>query len=160
MNTERYFWKIKNSNNKGFSIIEIVIVCLVIMVLLVPVFTLMSQGNAGTSHNRNEILARQYAANIIAYYNLIPYNKIKELNKEELASLVLESKDKKIKIDFNDLGKDFERFKSLNSNFSVKVKEFKNEFHSYKIVSVSVDWQEPGKSAASKVSMSGMVTKR
>ena len=61
----------KNSNryNKGFSIIEICIVCVIIMVVMVPVFTLLSQGNAGTVHNRNEIIARSYAANVINYLN-------------------------------------------------------------------------------------------
>lgn len=147
-------------NNKGFSLVEICIICVVIMILLVPVFTLMSQGNAGTVHNRNIILARQYAANIIGYYNLVPYNEIKELNQEELNNLVLESKDQKLKIILNDLGKDFEYFRNMNSNTVVKVNEFQNQFNSYKIISVTVEWKEPGKNFTSKTSMTGMVTKR
>ena len=146
-------------NNKGFSIIEICIVCVVLMILLIPVFTIMSQGNAGTVQNRNEILARGYAANIIAYYNIVPYSEVKELTQDKLNSLVLENNEFNFKIDMNDLGKDFEKFKNLLSNTSVKVKEFKNQFNNYKVVSVTVEWKEPNKKTPNIVSLSSMVTK-
>ena len=150
----------KYTNNKAFSIVEVCIVVVVLMVLLIPVFTIMSQGNAGTVQNRNEILARGYAANIIAYYNLIPYSEVKELTFEELKTLVLEHKEKNFIININDLGKDFEKFKNLEFNASVKVKEFKNQFNNYKVVSVTVEWKEINKKTPNKVSVSGMVTKR
>ena len=144
----------------GFSIIEICIVCAILLILLIPIFSLLTQGNAGTVHNRNEIIARQYVANIIAYYNLIPYSQIKEPSQDEIKSLILRNKDNDYKINLNDLGKDFENFKNLDSKTSVKVKEFKNQFFNYKVVSVSVDWKEPGKKVSSNVSMSGMITQR
>lgn len=149
-----------NKNNKGFSIVEICIVCVIIMVLMVPIFTIMSQGNAGTVHNRNEIIARNYAANIIAYFNLIPFNDIKELSKEELNSLVLENADANLNINLNDLGSNFEYFKNLDFNASVKVKEFANQLNKYKVVSVTVEWKEANKKTISKINLSGMVTNK
>ena len=149
-----------NKNNKGFSIVEICIVCVIIMVLMVPIFTIMSQGNAGTVHNRNEIIARNYAANIIAYFNLIPFNDIKELSKEELNSLVLENADANLNINLNDLGSNFEYFKNLDFNTSVKVKEFANQLNKYKVVSVTVEWKEANKKTISKINLSGMVTNK
>ena len=146
--------------NKGFSIIEISIVSVIIMVLMIPVFTLLSQGNAGTVHNRNEILARNYAANIIAYLNLLSYNDIKDMNKDELSSLALENKDTNLKIELNDLGKNFELFKNLDFNSFVKVKEFNNQLNKYKVVSVTVEWKETNKKTTSSVSLSGMVTNK
>ena len=152
----------KNSNryNKGFSIIEICIVCVIIMVVMVPVFTLLSQGNAGTVHNRNEIIARSYAANVINYLNLLSYAEVKELSKEELGLLALEYADTNLKIDLNDLGKNFESFKNLDFKASVKVKEFENQYNKYKVVSVTVEWKETNKKTISSVSMSGMVTNK
>lgn len=156
MNTKFF----KHTNNKGFSLVEICIVCVVLMVLLIPVFTIMSQGNAGTVQNRNEILARGYAANIIAYFNILPYSEVKELNQNELNALVLENNEKNLKIDLNDLGPDFEKFKKLLSGTTVKVKEFKNQFNNYKVVSVSVKWKEINKKTSNTVSLSGMVSKQ
>ncbi len=150
----------KNRNNKGFSIIEICIVCVIMLVVMIPIFTLMSQGNAGTVHNRNEIIARNYAANIIAYLNLLPYDDIKELSKAELSSLALENTETNLKIDLNDLGKNFDYFKTLDFNAYAKVSEFNNRFNKYKVVSVTVEWKETNKKTVSSVSLSGMVTNK
>ena len=150
----------KNKNNKAFSIVEICIVSIIIMVVMIPVFTLMTQGNAGTVHNRNEIIARSYAANIIAFFNLLPYNDVKELNKEELNSLALENTDANLKVNLNDLGKNFEYFKNLDFNAFVKVKEFDNRLNKYKVVSVTVEWKEINKKTKSSINLSGMVTNK
>ena len=146
----------KNSYNNGFSIVEICIVCVIIMVLMIPLFTILSQGNAGTVHNRNEIIARSYAANVIAYFNLVPYNEVRDLTKDELSTLTLENTN--LKININDLGNNFEYFKSLDFNVYANVKEFKNKLNDYKVVTVTVEWKETNKKTISKISQSGMVT--
>ena len=150
----------KTRNNKGFSIIEICIVCVIMLVVMIPIFTLMSQGNAGTVHNRNEIIARNYAANIIAYLNLLPYNDVKELSKAELSTLALENTETNLKIDLNDLGKNFDYFKTLDFNAYAKVSEFNNRFNKYKVVAVTVEWKEINKKTVSSISLSGMVTNK
>ena len=146
----------RNSYNKGFSIVEICIVSVIIMVVMIPLFTMMSMGNAGTVHNRNEIIARSYAANVIAYFNLVPYNEVRDLNKDELNTLTLENT--KLKINLNDLGNNFEYFKSLDFNAYANVKEFKNKLNDYKVVTVTVEWKESNKKTITKISQSGMVT--
>ena len=125
---------------------------------MIPLFSILSQGNAGTVHNRNEIIARAYAANIIAYFNLVHYDEVKDLNKEELNNLTLENT--LLKINLNDLGNNFEYFKSLDFNASVKVKEFQNQYNKYKIVTATVEWKEVNKKTVSKISQSGMVTNK
>ena len=59
---------------KGFSFVEISIVCGILGVLAVPVSSLMSKGASGTIRNRNEILAQQYASNYIAFCNAKPFD--------------------------------------------------------------------------------------
>ena len=150
------------AKNTGFTIVEICVVCVILMLLLVPVFTLMSQGSSGTIHNRNEILAREYVANIIAFCNIIHYNHVKEFNLDELNKLCLENESKDFKIDLNDLGKNFEGLRLLIKDIKVKVKEFQsnNSNYKYKIVTVTLEWKEPDKKNSNKVIMSGMVTER
>ena len=63
-----------SSKRNGFSIVEICIACVIFMTLLIPIVTIMSKGNSGAIHNKNEFSAKQLAANIIAYCNLIPFN--------------------------------------------------------------------------------------
>ena len=148
--------------NFGFSLIEICIACIVLAVILIPVFTLLSKGNAGTLHNRNEILAREYAANIIAFYNLKQYDEVKEPSADELNSMTLESEDKNFKIDLNDLGYNFEALRNLNLNTDVKIEEFNSDSwaYKYKFISVTVEWKESNKPNPSKITMTGMVTER
>ncbi len=156
-------WFYKKINNKGFSFIEIAITCIVMAVIFVPIFTLLSKGNEGTIHNRNEILAREYAANIIAYYNLKQYDEIKQPNSDDyLKSIVLESEDKKFKVDLSDLGKNFEAFKNLNFTPKVNIEEFSSDnwAYKYKFISVTVEWKESNKPNPIKITMTGMIPER
>ena len=150
------------TNKIGFTIIEICVVCVILMLLLIPVLTLISQGNSGTIHNRNEILAREYAANIIAFCNIIHYDHVKEFSEEELKNLTLENEKKEFIININDLGKNFEVFSKLLTKTTMEIKEFHSSTSNlnYKIVTVSLEWKEPDKKNSNRVSMSGMVTER
>ena len=73
---------LKKYRKQGFSIVEIGVACTILLVFLIPIFTILSKGNSGTLHNRNEFAARQFASNIIAYCNIIPFNS-PELNEGE-----------------------------------------------------------------------------
>ena len=95
---------------------------------------------------------------VFAYYNLLPYNDVKELTKDELNRLTLDNTN--IKINLNDLGKNFEYFKNLDFKASVKVNEFNNQYNKYKIVSVTVEWKETNKKTTSSINLSGMVTNK
>ena len=108
----------------AFSLVEICIVCGIMAALLVPVFALLRQGNTVTVHNRNEILAREFVLNVISYCNLISYDKVRDYTSEELSNFPpLENEDGTFKIDVNNLGKNYEIFKSLNPEVSMVVDE-------------------------------------
>ena len=152
---------------QGFSLVEICIACIIVMLLLVPVFTLLTQGNSGTTQNKNEIYARAYASNILAFCNLIPFNSkaIKddieieldgnpEVNtiKEKLG-LVLKLDDKE---DF------YNNFLQLLVKRKISIKNVKvGEWgYNYKLVLVKVEWKEPGKAVNNSVEISGLVSER
>ena len=141
---------------KAFTLVEISLACIVLMLILLSVFALMQQGNIGTVHNRNEIIAKQYASNIIAYYNLIPFKDVVELDE-----FVLTNDDGfYINIDNNMI----ESFKNLEpeKKSEVRIEHFKNDDwpYEYKLVTVTVKWKEPGKPNNDKVTMTGLVVER
>ena len=154
------------SKKKGFSLVEICIGCLIIMALLVPIFTMLSKGNTGTLHNRNEILARVYASNIISFLNLIPYNNANfadgtTFNNEEIKTafgMVLNAQNKTI-----DLEEKIDKaFLNLITDKEVDIKEIKIDDWSskYKIVTVTIKWKEQGKTTEDFIKVTGMVPER
>ena len=161
---------------KGFSLVEICIACIIVMLLLVPVFTLLTQGNSGTTQNKNEIYARAYASNILAFCNLIPFNSkaIKddieieldgnpEVNtiKEKLG-LVLKLDDNPKIIDLNFKEDFYNNFLQLLVKRKISIKNVNvGEWgYNYKLVLVKVEWKEPGKSVNNSVEISGLVSER
>ncbi len=151
---------------KGFSIVEICIGCLIFMILLLPIFTIMSKGTSGTIHNKNEFSAKQLASNILAYCNLLPFkspeinegediiDKLK-LNFEE-NSLIQLNGDKKINISEID----DENFLKLIKVKKVSVKDIKltNSPYNYKFITVRIEWLEPGKTVNNYIEMSGLIS--
>lgn len=53
--------------NKGFSFTELVIAVLLLSIGLLPIFWFFSRTNVGTQKTRDEVLAWQYAAELIDY---------------------------------------------------------------------------------------------
>ena len=158
--------KIKINKNykidrQGFSIIEVCIASAILLVLLIPIFTILSKGNSGTIHNRNEITARQYASNIIAYCNLIPFNSPELVEGEDQLdklSLDLNNNDLiKLKnndpINLNDIDPTF--LKLIKSK-KLTIKDIQlNELPAkYKLFSVKIEWLETGKTKNSSVEIS------
>ena len=161
---------------QGFSLVEICIACIIIMLLIIPVFTLLSQGNSGTTQNKNEIYARTYASNILAFCNLIPFNSkaIKddieiELNgnpdvntiKEKLG-LVLKLDDNPKIIDLNFEEDIYNNFIKLIVKRKISIKNVKvGEWgYNYKLVLVKIEWKEAGKVINNSVEISGLVSER
>ena len=167
---------LKNKRIHGFSLVEICIACIILMVLIVPVFTLLSQGNSGTTQNKNEIYARAYASNILAFCNLIPFNSkaIKddieiELDgnpdvntiKEKLG-LVLKPDDNPKIIDLNFDEDIYKSFLQLLVKRKISIKNVKvGEWgYNYKLVLVKIEWKEAGKAVNNSVEISGLVSER
>ena len=130
--------KNRNSQRFAFSLVEISIVCVVLLVLLVPVFTLMSRGSSNTIRNRNEIIAQQYASNLIAYCNAVPFND----------EYLVETEGKSVT--------------EITVTRTLSVKNFTNDVtgSNYKLVSVKVEWQQPGEAKKRSVILSGLVTEQ
>ena len=149
--------KLMRKRINGFSIVEIVVVCVIIMICLVPVFTLMSRGNSGTIRNRNEILAQQYASNYIAYANALPFDseKIKEMTDKNINELSISKNDGSVIDNIDKTEEIFNRF--------VTIKDFPPTDdipYKYKVVTVKVEWQQKGETIKRNVTMSGLVTER
>ena len=160
----------------AFSIVEICIACIIIMLLIVPIFTLLSQGNSGTTQNKNEIYARAYATNILAFCNLIPFDSqaIKddieieldgnpEVNtiKEKLG-LVLKLDDNPKIINLNYDEDYYKNFLQLLVKRKISIKNVKvGEWgYNYKLVLVKVEWKEAGKAVNNYVEISGLVSEK
>lgn len=157
----------------GFSLIEICIACCVLGVLMVPIFTMMSKGTAGTVHNKNEILARQYAANLLAYCNLLNYNddflkaKSNEKFKIREKSLPLKLSDGS-NIDLSETNKvfdivdSFESFKNIDSEATITIVEFPKDdnWSGYKTVSVKVEWKDASKPKKDNVEITGLISEQ
>ena len=129
--------------------------------MLIPIFTILSKGNSGTIHNRNEITARQYASNIIAYCNLIPFNSPElnegdnqldklnlDLNKNDL--IKLNSNDP---INLNDIDPSFVKL-IQKKQLSIKDIEMKDLPFKYKLLTIKIEWLEPGKKMNNSVEIS------
>ena len=131
---------------KGFSIVEVCVVCAILTVFLIPVFTLLSRGSSGTIRNRNEILAQQYASNYIAFCNVAPFDSedLVEVNEKNCNEL--------------NIDKTEDIFKRI-----VNIKDYPetdDRPYRYKIVTVKVEWQQVGEKKQRDLTMSGLVTER
>jgi hypothetical protein len=149
----------KNYNKiNGFSLVEISIVGAILLIFLIPVVTLMSRGSSGTIRNRNEILAQQYASNYIAYSNLQKFDseKLQETTEEKLVD--------ELKLEKN--GETFALIDKLEDDLFkryVSIKDFPatDEIpYNYKVVTVRVEWLQPGEKTKRNVTMSGLVNER
>ena len=136
-------------NKSAFTMVEICLICGIIFILLVPVFRMMSKGSSTTIYNRNEILAQQYASNLIAYCNAVPFDNECLTDSEGKSFPVLVVKDKEEKIE--DI---FTRTLSV----STYLDDVSNR--KYKLVSVKVEWQESGEANKHNVIMAGVVSEQ
>ena len=148
---------IYTNKTRGFSIVEICIVCAILGVFIVPVFTLMSRGSSGTIRNRNEILAQQYASNYIAYCN------IQQFDGEELKETTEEKSVPKLKLEKG--GATFAVIDNVEEPFNrfVSIKDYPKTDdipYKYKLITVRVEWKQAGEKAKRKVTMCGLVTER
>ncbi len=147
-----YFKKVN-----GFSLVEISIVGAILLIFLIPIVTLMSRGSSGTIRNRNEILAQQYASNYIAYANL------QKFDSEKMNETTEEKSVEELKLEKN--GEIFALIDKVDDLFNryVTIKDFPatDEIpYNYKVVTVRVEWLQPGEKTKRSVTMSGLVNER
>ena len=151
------------NNKQGFSLVKISIVCAILGILLLPVFVLMSKSSSGTIRNRNEILAQQYASNVIAFCNIIKFDCdfLKETEEKVIVPgemKVTVTNDLSIDMDitednFNKIATRTISIKNFNSDDTGNIPSpFK-----YKIVTVKVEWLQPGETVPRNVTVTGLV---
>ncbi len=150
----------RQKTNNGFSITEVMVACLALGIMLVPVFMMFSKSSAGTTRNKNDILAQQDAANILAYAYALNYDH--DFLKEGTKVV----KEKKVK---SSDGTDIDL--SVTESFfhrTVNIKEYKvsQTSRAYKLISVSVEWdqssnkdKEKEKSKKKEIKLTGLIYK-
>lgn len=57
----------KSQGHQGFSSVELMVAIMILAIGLLPIFWFFSRSNMGTIKTRDEILAQQYAAELIDY---------------------------------------------------------------------------------------------
>ena len=143
--------------NRGFSLVEIAIVCIILGLCMVPLFTIMSKGSSGTIRNRNEILAQQYASNLIAHCHLMAFDddflkeKTNEIVNSDQLTLTLNGVETKNEIKEEGFSKIATR--------TVTIKDFSPSGwpYKYKVITVKIDWLQPGE-PKHNVTLSGLIS--
>lgn len=138
----------KNSN--AFSFVEIMIAVICLAVVLIPLTTMFSAGSSGTVNNRNHILARQHAANLLDYsYSLAYSDEFLKPGADRNAVTV------SFKAGSDDLTLNMESiFSRTISIEEVKPADWR---YSYKLIKVSVTWFE-SKNNKKEITMTGVVS--
>ena len=137
----------------GFSLVEICIVCGILAAFLIPVFTLMSKSTSGTIKNRNEILAQQYASNVIAFCNVAPFDS--DILKEADSLVISDTGNTLGGIEL-ELPEELKNI--AKKTISVKKVNQDKLPYEYKIVTVKVEWQQPGDNKKRNVTITGLVS--
>lgn len=74
---------------QAFSFAELIIAILIIGVGSIPVFTMFSRGSTGTMQTRDEVLAYNYAADLLSWAQTRPYDQLAPTNDAPSDSLSL-----------------------------------------------------------------------
>lgn len=142
--------------SRGFSLTEIMVACLALGIMLIPVFMMFSQGSAGTTKNRNDILAQQHASNLLAYATSLNYDDtFLKTGSQEVNEKKVNSSDG-TEIDLSISEDIFKR--------SMEIKEytFPGFTYAYKLITVSVKWSQTGDKKSEnnrEIKISGLLNK-
>jgi hypothetical protein len=137
------------NREKAFSFVEIMIAIICLSVVLIPLTTMFSASSTGTVNNRNDILARQHAANLLDYSYSLAYNDdfLKPGAGRSVAKVSFSAGPDTVDLDMEHI---FSR--------TISVEEIKpaNWRYAYKLIKVSVVWNE-GKNLKKEIAMTGVM---
>ncbi|MEW6709508.1 MAG: hypothetical protein AB1403_06750 [Candidatus Riflebacteria bacterium] len=125
----------KTHGRLAFSFVEIMFAVILLGILLVPIYSLFSQGSHGAIQSRNEILAQQHASNLLAFLHLFPYDHefLTPVFKREFGRLDLVLESEALNLEPEPLFKRFLTIKEISpTNWSRK----------YKIITINLEWSE------------------
>ena len=152
----------KYNNNKGFSFVEVAIVCVIMMILFIPVFTLFSRGSTGTVRNRNEILAQQFASNVITYCSVVPFeDDLLKTENGKKTDVIGELKIKDIAEGIDDISLELPKELGENASKTITVTDFNRTEewpYRYKLITVKVSWLQLGETKVRDITMTGLVS--
>ncbi len=137
--------------SRGFSMVEILFTIIALGVLLAPVSSIFSQGSSGTIRSRNDILAQQHAANLLAYAVSLPYEHefLEPGPAKEVGDLQVMAGDTELS-----LGMDNEPFYRTIEVSEVKPADWQ---FCYKVAVVKISWKHAGDKTFS-IQMAGLIT--
>ncbi len=118
---------------RGISLVEILIATFLLMVLVGPLFNLFSHSVAGTIMNRDEMLANDYAADLVAMARTIDYDDLPIVNRMLLNDLVVDNYSEK------PLEEGFDRYLSV-----AEFTDIPNSIYRYKVITAEVEWTSSG----------------
>ncbi|MFZ5953185.1 MAG: type IV pilus modification PilV family protein [Candidatus Rifleibacteriota bacterium] len=137
-------------NLRAFSFVEIMIAIICLSVVLIPLTTMFSASSTGTIQNRNDILARQHAANLLDYSYSLPYadDFLKPAVDREVGKVSFKSGSEDISLEIEQI------FKRTISIEEIKPANWK---YAYKLLKVRVSWFE-NKTIEKEIVMTGVLT--
>lgn len=133
------------------SLVELMFAMVCFALLLMPVYSLFSQGNFGTWQVRHEVIAQQHAANLLSYLYLFPYDhrNLSECSNKNFTDLELEMGAEKLSLKTEP---PYAR--------ALTIKEYVNPDWplKYKIMTINVTWENADRKQRT-LQLSGMVFK-
>lgn len=117
----------------GVSLVEALVAIAFLMVILGPLINLFSQSVAGTILNRDEMLANDYAADLIAVARTLPYHDLPVVERLNLNYMVADNYAEK------PLEEGFNRYMSV-----IEFTDVPNSVFQYKVIIVEIEWDSSG----------------
>ena len=135
---------------KAFSFVEILVAVVCLAMVMIPLTTMFSFSSSGTIQNRNNLLARQHAANILDYAYSLAYDDgfLEPISQKTVPSVSFNSGTEELELDMQEF---FTRTVSVEE---VKPVDWK---YSYKLIKVAISWNE-GKTEDEELIMTGVIT--
>ncbi|MGM0600155.1 MAG: type IV pilus modification PilV family protein [Candidatus Rifleibacteriota bacterium] len=135
---------------KAFSFVEILVAVVCLAMVMIPLTTMFSFSSSGTIQNRNDLLARQHAANILDYAYSLAYNDafLEPVSQKSVPTVSFNSGSEELVLDMEEI---FTRSVSIEE---VKPVDWK---YSYKLIKVAVTWNE-GKTEDEELIMTGVIS--
>lgn len=129
--------KSKSKLKQAFSFVEIMFAVVCVGLLLVPVYSIFSQGSMGAIQSRNEIIAQQHAANLLSFLSLFPYDH-KFLNPTENQDF------KKLELELEGEALNLEPEAMFSRRIAIKELVPDAWQKQYKLIIVTLNWKEAG----------------
>lgn len=127
--------------DKGFSLVEIMITLVIIGISLMPIYNMFSFGHKRTKTTLSEAMALNYGSDLLDYILAMPYSKIPEIpNKVPVDPAVFDT------ASLPTVNPPFKRIiQILKKQSQIQVNTQNIKTFEYKVIFVSVKWEENGK---------------